>query len=284
MKKLACNYSVVRFLPYPETDEFVNVGVLACCPEIGWMDCILELRKTKRIGDFFPELDIGMYTAGRKHFNAEMCRLTGDLHVIRPGQLALPMEQEHVASVFSEFIRPREELFRFGPPGTMLTDDPENDLRVLFHHYVDRHFAKRKDYQEKEMTERLTATFRKKNLLERYHKARLGDDTYGVTIPFVATQQDDPRPIRALKPLNLNQAEATAIREHGDAWHARLSRLSKMHVMPRNMLFAVKYPPRNQDRRYTAAQEIEALLTETRGVVVENFENRKALIQFAETE
>lgn len=34
MKKLICNYSVIRFLPYPETGEFVNVGILACCPPI----------------------------------------------------------------------------------------------------------------------------------------------------------------------------------------------------------------------------------------------------------
>ena len=114
MKKLACNYSVIRFLPYPETEEFANVGVLACCPETGWMNFILEQRKTKRIRDFFPELDVDMYTAGRKHFNTEMCRLTAELCIVRPGQLALPMEQKYIAGVFAEVIRPREELFRFG--------------------------------------------------------------------------------------------------------------------------------------------------------------------------
>jgi len=29
--QLVCNFSVVRFLPYPETDEFVNVGVVMAC-------------------------------------------------------------------------------------------------------------------------------------------------------------------------------------------------------------------------------------------------------------
>jgi len=28
-KPLACHYSVVRFCPYPESDEFVNVGVVS---------------------------------------------------------------------------------------------------------------------------------------------------------------------------------------------------------------------------------------------------------------
>lgn len=55
MKKLICNYSVIRFLPYPETREFVNIGILACCPQVGWMDYALEARKTKRVSDFSPK-------------------------------------------------------------------------------------------------------------------------------------------------------------------------------------------------------------------------------------
>jgi len=27
----ACNYAMLRFLPYPETGEFVNVGVVVNC-------------------------------------------------------------------------------------------------------------------------------------------------------------------------------------------------------------------------------------------------------------
>ncbi len=30
--KVACNYAIIRFLPYPETEEFVNVGVVLACP------------------------------------------------------------------------------------------------------------------------------------------------------------------------------------------------------------------------------------------------------------
>lgn len=32
MNKLACQYAVVRFLPYAETGEFANVGVALACP------------------------------------------------------------------------------------------------------------------------------------------------------------------------------------------------------------------------------------------------------------
>lgn len=29
---VVCNYAIVRFLPYPETSEFVNLGVVVACP------------------------------------------------------------------------------------------------------------------------------------------------------------------------------------------------------------------------------------------------------------
>ena len=38
IKKLACNYTVLRFLPYTETGEFVNLGVALACPDLHWFD------------------------------------------------------------------------------------------------------------------------------------------------------------------------------------------------------------------------------------------------------
>jgi hypothetical protein len=63
-KRLACHYSVVRFCPYPETDKFVNVGVVLACPAIGYLDFSrADLRRRGRVGRFFPELDSKIYSA-----------------------------------------------------------------------------------------------------------------------------------------------------------------------------------------------------------------------------
>ena len=280
MKKLICNYSVIRFLPYPETEEFVNVGVLACCPQVGWMNFSLELRKTKRINDFFPELDIEIYRAGRQHLVSELERLTAEYCIVDTNQRVLPTHQQYVSGIFAEIIRPREELFRFGNPATLLTADPHADLKALFNHYVDRYFAQHKDYQEKVMTEKLSELFRVENLSKRYHVEKLGTDDYHVTLPFVERIGADLRPARALKPLNLAQTEATQIRDHGDAWCARIDRLDRMGFLPRRMLFAVKYPDGKNGKQYDAAGEICNLLKQ-KGVETEPFENRTQLIQFA---
>lgn len=89
-------------------------------------------------------------------------------------------------------------------------------------------------------------------------------------IPFVERTDDDPRPLRALKPLNLNQNEATKIRDHGDGWCNKVRRLKNMNLLPRHMLFAVEQPPENEAKRVEAAQEICKMLID-QGVQVENF-------------
>ena len=142
MKKLVCNYSVIRFLPYPETREFVNVGILACCPQIGWMDYIIEERKTKRVRGFFPELDINMYTAGRLHVMTKLKRFVGEYKFADANQLTFSVHQKQVATIFAEIIRPREEIFRFGDPATMMVTDLNKGIKLLFNHYVERYFAK----------------------------------------------------------------------------------------------------------------------------------------------
>jgi hypothetical protein len=280
MKKLVCNYSVIRFLPYPETGEFVNVGILGCCPQIGWLNFVVEPRKTKRIRDFFPELDIQMYIAGRQHLFTELKRLMPGADQVDPVQLALPTHQKLIASVFTELIRPREELFRFGEPATRLTANPDKDMAELFNHYVERNFARHKDYQERVMTDRLIQLFRAENIMDRYRSERVGNDEYHVTLPFVKKYKDDPRPIRALKPLNLTQVEATQIRDHGDAWRNRVDRLRSMNFLPHNMLFAVQCPNEDDTKRFGAAKEICDLLR-NQGVCVEAYENQAAVTDFA---
>ena len=282
MKKLVCNYSVIRFLPYPETGEFVNVGILACCPQVGWMDYKIEERKTKRVKGFFPELDVNTYIAGRQHVITKLDRFVGEHRLADANQLAFDTHGKLVAGIFAEIIRPREDIFCFGEPATLLVKDLYEGISVLFNYYVERYFAKTKDYQEAVMTKRMTEMFREKNLLARYREKKVGTDDYHVRLPFVEMQADNCHPLRALKPLNLSQNDATKIREHGDAWIAKVDRLTRMQFMPRNMLFAVRYPTVEKPRQRDAAMEITQILQRKQGVVVEDFDNQESLARFAE--
>lgn len=57
MKKYACQYKIVRFTPYVETEEFANVGVVLYCPATGVLDYKLAPKRFGRVTSFFDGMD-----------------------------------------------------------------------------------------------------------------------------------------------------------------------------------------------------------------------------------
>jgi hypothetical protein len=282
MKKLVCNYSVIRFLPYPETEEFVNVGILACCSQVGWMDYCIDNRRTKRVHDFFPEMDKAVYTEGRHRVIKELDRITADFREADGRQGVMPERQKYVDGIFSHLAQPREEIFRLGPLATRLTDNPAAVLEKLFNYYVERHFAQHDKYQETIMQDRLTNLLRQHKLQNQYKEARLGNEDYHVRLPFVKfVETDDHHAFKAIKPLHLAQKDATKIRDRGDAWRMKVKRLRDMGFLPDQVLFAVQFPPKNDKKRTAAAQEICEELKDT-NVDVKDFSDTGAVLSFAE--
>jgi hypothetical protein len=74
MNELVCNYALVRFLPYRETGEFVNIGVLVYAPEISYFDFRLAERRNRRVRAFFPEVDPAFYAASVESLHRELER------------------------------------------------------------------------------------------------------------------------------------------------------------------------------------------------------------------
>jgi hypothetical protein len=138
-----CNYAVIRFLPYRETGEFVNVGVVLFCREAGFFDVALETNQQKRVTDFFPELDRELFLAGRQAFFEELRRVKQLLNAEER-----KLDEQARLGVFRELVRPRESVFRFGEAGTVLAEDPAAKLQELFERYVNRQFAKPRECQE----------------------------------------------------------------------------------------------------------------------------------------
>lgn len=76
MKGLACQYTIIRFLPYAETGEFANVGVVLACPATGFLDArLLPTRNTRRITGFFDQLDKSIYRDALRYLNDELKRI-----------------------------------------------------------------------------------------------------------------------------------------------------------------------------------------------------------------
>lgn len=247
---VACNYAVVRFLPYPETDEFVNIGVVMACPQTGQFDYRIETRQRERITHFFPELDSATLIEGRRAFMHEMERVKTLLNKNHePIQKTFPFNQSQFSAIFRELVRPRESVFRFGGIGTVLAEDPKRELEDLFAYYVKRQFTKHEEYRETIMARRWKDVFRAENILREYTEKTIGDDLYKVRIPFV--HESAGRLLKAIKPLDLGKQDSTHIIEYGDKWLRRIERLRDMHLFPQEMLFVI-HQPTNGTRRDAA--------------------------------
>jgi len=177
-----CNYAVVRFLPYRETGEFVNVGVVLFCRDAGFFDVALETQRRRRVTDFFPELDRDLFSQGRQTFNQDLRRVKQMLCADDR-----KLENEARLTVFRELVRPRESVFRFSEVGTVLADDPAKKLAELFDRFVNRQFAKTKEYQETVMAHRLTEVLRAHQLIRHYRtNQKVGNDDFHVLMPIVS--------------------------------------------------------------------------------------------------
>jgi hypothetical protein len=237
-----CNYAVLRFLPYPETGEFVNLGVVVHCAPAGLLAHRIETVKQKRVTDFFPEIDEAQFRYGRAAIAAEIRRMER-LH--SAPELAPRVERERGRELFLELVRPREAVFRFGEIRTILTTDPRGVVHELFERYVERQFAQPKEYHETVMARRYYDALKLRRPGRHFIRNReVGTDRYQVRIP-ICSQEADARgvPCRALKPLDLDRRDPSAITDHGDAWIGRVRRLKEIERLPERMIFAVRAAP-----------------------------------------
>jgi len=121
----ACNYAVLRFLPYPETGEFVNVGVVVNCLQPCLFDFRVEPQMTTRIKALFPDENEQAFAAGTAAMRQELLRVQAMIRDPKTCQFA-----------FQEAVRSRESTFRFGEVRTLLTADVEHLAEELFKRYV----------------------------------------------------------------------------------------------------------------------------------------------------
>ncbi len=277
MKQVACNYSAIRFLPYRETGEFVNVGVVVSCPEIAFFDFKLTPKRLRRVKGFFPELDHELLTSAIQTLDTTLKsrRSNGELLTDNRefGEAAKTVAMEE----FRFLLKRRETLLHFADPGALLTTDPRKTLLNLYDRLVNRTFAQLPQYQEVIMRNRLAGWLKEWKLSAAYRKNfKVGNDQFHTSLPFVHSHKGVA--LCAIKPLDLNRSDTTAIYDHGDAWVQRMHRLGLIGKMPERMIFTVSMPPEPPQKK--AAQEIcEALKYEK--VTIVSFDETNQIHQLA---
>lgn len=264
--KYICNYSILRFLPYPETGEFVNIGIVLIANN-GDFRFKIE-KKRQRITNFFPSLEAKIFVRARREIDVELARLSSFLTVNREDVSLL-------LSTFKHLIHPRETMMRFSDPGTMATDNADQALATLFDHYVNHSFAT-KEYQETVLERQLGKLLAASNLKQRYSEQKLGNADYPVKFPFVLMSGAEP--VQALKPIHLGHDESSKIIEHGDAWISKIRRLNAAGQLAKDTLFIAGPPEEGKPKLLKAYREIAEELKTFPGIRVTSSAEGKSVI------
>lgn len=126
---VVCNYAILRFLPFPQTGEFVNVGVVVGCTQPAMLEFWMDAPGTlPRVQAFFPQVDARIFASTHAAMATEFERIRQQVQ-----QAGDPKSAQHA---FRELVRPRESMFRFGEVRTIMTPDPEGVAKDLFERYV----------------------------------------------------------------------------------------------------------------------------------------------------
>ena len=104
------NYAILRFRPYAETEEFVNVGVLVVCLQPCLLNFLAEREMPSRAKALFPKQNEQTFAAALEALRLEMERAK-----------AGACDPKSVRMAFNETVRIRESVFRFGEVRTILT-------------------------------------------------------------------------------------------------------------------------------------------------------------------
>lgn len=276
MNKVACQYAIVRFAPFVETGEFANVGIIMMEPKQRFFSFELELKRYGRITHFFEDVDAKLYKKTLYNLKDELERVTDVLKVHCFDKRLRTNDIDFANGLFSETVKARETIVRFGKTRTVLTDDPEKKLKELFAFYVERNFVTKK-YQEQLLESDVRKLLYQVNVGGRYEKERLGDDNYHATFPFVRHEAGES--VKVIKPLHLGQSEPTKIIDHGAAWINHINRLKGRFLEPNRVLFTLAGPD-NDGGRLDAFHDIEKELKAT-GVRTTYSDNKDEIIGFA---
>lgn len=273
---IACHYAIVRFMPFVETGEFANVGVMLYSPNGRFFGFKLLVNRHARVTNFFEQLDGKVFRSAMASFREELERTTQLFKRMGTDQRLKTVDRDAALSLWHELIKPKASMLRVSEPRIAMAMDASAQLNELYEYYVERNFVTR-EYQEKILERGVRGWLRGAELQHQFVPHRVGNDEYHAQFPFVALQGDVP--IKVIKPLNLAYPEASKIIDHGGQWLVRINALKKRDLLPPQVLFAVEGPV-DGSARGRAAREITDTLEAT-GVRVEPYQDKRSLIEFA---
>lgn len=274
--KTACHYAIVRFMPFVETGEFANVGVVLFAPNARYFGFKLLGNRYSRVTHFFEQMDAKVFRAAMQTCKEELVRIDRMLKQMGTDLRFKALNREGTLALWNEVIKPRETMLQFSESRLVLADDAQSKVMELFEYYVERNFVT-PERQEQLLERGVRGWLRDAKLTEQFHSARVGNEEYHAQFPFVAGPEDHPD--RVIKPLNLGYKDAARIIDHGGQWIVRINALKKRQLLPSKVLFAVAGPNDSSIRGNAKREVIDEL--QSTGVIVVPYGETQSIIAFA---
>jgi hypothetical protein len=134
-----------------------------------------------------------------------------------------------------------------------MAESPSDIVKKLFAYYVERNFVT-PEYREQILERRIRTLVQSLRLPKPFKALELGDEFAAAHFPLV--QQVNSIPVKAIKPFFLGQSDPSKIISHGGFWVDRIRRMRSRNLLPPAVLFAVDGPPREDEKRVLAFNEI----------------------------
>lgn len=227
MYEQVINYCLIRFMPYADIGEFVNVGVVAFSPVTHEFDFRIEESKYRRITQFFPELDGANYTNFARAFAKELKNFAKPF-----ASNEFKFDKSQLKDSFKNLIAEREGIYQFSPIATRLVNDIHIATEEIFQYYVLRGYVDKEANRETRMVDSLRSQLTRIDKIHEFQSnQRVGNDEYHVKLPLVHKNGE-----KALKPLDLGKTDSSAIYRHGDDWVVRFHRLKRLDLLPETFI------------------------------------------------
>ena len=120
------DYAVIRVVPKVEREEFINAGVILSCPEVSFLEALIELNESRLLA-LDASLDLEMV---KMH-------LATIPTICRGGDDAGPIGQLTQRERFYWLVAPRSTIIQTSPVHTGRCADPAAALRHLVATMVD---------------------------------------------------------------------------------------------------------------------------------------------------
>lgn len=238
------NYAVLRFLPYPETGEFVNLGIVMLCSN-GDFEYKIETKYSARITAFFKEMPRSVLSVSRRAFAEELNRIKEVMESYR-GNPRMQLE------IFKGLLSPSATLFRFSDTRTIVVKNAQKVVNELFDDYVNHEFAKNKD-SELELVKNVGKLLKKIENRE-YCEIEIKGDGQPVKFPYSWTHNGKLKQI--IRPLSFNLNDTSSIFDKGDKWFGRMKRISGINIPSVDTVLIVEAPRKEEIEKIKAYKSV----------------------------